>query len=175
MFTTQRLCSSGEAAPVYHPWLKWTILTTFKIIFLCYINTHLPSRLECQQRSLNWNTPFILDNLIGYCHPGDMLIKVLSWFCLERDRGGPSTCVQKLGSSLIQQASERQRSSLRWAPGQLFEIPEVLICLACQASSSWPCIGWDLICWLPAIFLPAILIPACASSSPAFLMMYSAY
>ena len=25
------------------------------------------------------------------------------------------------------------------------------------------------------IFLPAILIPACASSSPAFLMMYSAY
>ena len=26
-----------------------------------------------------------------------------------------------------------------------------------------------------SIFLPAILIPACASSSPAFLMMYSAY
>ena len=25
------------------------------------------------------------------------------------------------------------------------------------------------------IFLPAILTPACASSSPAFLMMYSAY
>ena len=25
------------------------------------------------------------------------------------------------------------------------------------------------------VFLPAILIPACASSSPAFLMMYSAY
>ena len=25
------------------------------------------------------------------------------------------------------------------------------------------------------IFLPAILIPVCASSSPAFLMMYSAY
>ena len=25
------------------------------------------------------------------------------------------------------------------------------------------------------IFLPAILIPACVSSSPAFLMMYSAY
>ena len=33
-------------------------------------------------------------------------------------------------------------------------------------------------CLLPSqlvIFLPAILIPACASSSPAFLMMYSAY
>ena len=28
--------------------------------------------------------------------------------------------------------------------------------------------------WL-LIFLPAILIPACASSGPAFLMMYSAY
>ena len=25
------------------------------------------------------------------------------------------------------------------------------------------------------IFLPAVLIPACASSSPVFLMMYSAY
>ena len=28
---------------------------------------------------------------------------------------------------------------------------------------------------LPGIFLPPILIPACASSSPVFLMMYSAY
>ena len=52
---------------------------------------------------------------------------------------------QKLGSSLIQQASERERSSLRWAPpGQLFKISEVLICLACQVFSSWPCHGWDL-------------------------------
>ena len=33
--------------------------------------------------------------------------------------------------------------------------------------------GW---CYLTlVIFLPTILIPACASSSPAFLMMYSAY
>ena len=28
---------------------------------------------------------------------------------------------------------------------------------------------------LVMVFLPAVLIPACASSSPAFLMMYSAY
>ena len=60
------------------------------------ISTHLPSRLECQQRGLNWNTPFILDNLIG-CHcPVDILIKVLSWFCLERDRGRPSTHVTEI-------------------------------------------------------------------------------
>ena len=35
-----------------------------------------------------------------------------------------------------------------------------------------------LLIFLPArllIFLPAVLIPACASSSPAFLIMYSAY
>ena len=141
-FTTQRLCSSGEAAPVKHSWLKWTtlnsyfskslIITTFRIIFLCSliglphlpkgsvpirafcvisffmlfmikvlravmcISMHLPSRLECQQRDLNWNTPFILDNLIGYHCPWDMLIKVLSWFCLERDQGRPSTHVTEI-------------------------------------------------------------------------------
>ena len=60
------------------------------------INTHLPSRLECQKRGLNWNIPFILDNLIGCRHPGDILIKVLSWFCLERDRGRPSTRVTEI-------------------------------------------------------------------------------
>ena len=64
-----------------------------------YINMHLPSRLEGQQRGLNWNTPFILDNLTGYHHPGDMLIKVLSWFCLERDRGRPSTRVTEIRES----------------------------------------------------------------------------
>ena len=60
------------------------------------ISTHLPSRLECQQRSLNWKTPCILDNLIGYRHLGDILIKVLSWFCLERDQGRPSACVTEI-------------------------------------------------------------------------------
>ena len=99
------------------------------------ISTHLPSRLECQQRGLNWNTPFILDKLIGYHHSGDILIKVLSWFCLERDWGSLLPVSQKLGSSLIQQAWERQRSSLRWAPVQLFEMPEVLICLDVRSSA----------------------------------------
>ena len=43
------------------------------------------------------------------------------------------------------------------------------------SSSSLSAIGWcDLHIW-GYWFLPAILIPACASSSPAFLMMYSAY
>ena len=60
------------------------------------ISMHLPSRLEWQQRGLNWNTPFFLDNLIGYHRWRDILIKVLSWFCLERDRGMPSTHVTEI-------------------------------------------------------------------------------
>ena len=96
---------------------------------MCF-SMHLPSRLECQQRGLNWNIPFILDNLIGFRRPADILIKVLSWLCLEI-REGLLPMSQKLGSSLIYQASERERSSLRWAPGQLFEIPEVRPDLPC--------------------------------------------
>ena len=52
--------------------------------------------LECQQRGLNWNTPFFLDNLIGYHRRGDIFIKLLSRFCLERDRGRPSTRVTEI-------------------------------------------------------------------------------
>ena len=43
------------------------------------------------------------------------------------------------------------------------------------SSSSLPAIRVVSSAYLRLIFLPAILIPACASSSPAFLMMYSAY
>ena len=113
------------------------------------ISRHLPSRLECQQRGLNWNTLFIQDNLIGYHSTGDILIEVLSWFCLDKS-GKAFFPYHRKGSSLIQQASERQRSSLRWVPGQLLEIPEVLICLASQVFSSRPSHGWDLVCWLLA-------------------------
>ena len=63
------------------------------------ISMHLPSRLECQQRGLNGNTPFILDNLIGYHRPADILTKALGWFCLERDRGRPSTRVTEIRES----------------------------------------------------------------------------
>ena len=43
-------------------------------------------------------------------------------------------------------------------------------------SSSLSAIGWcHLHIWGYWYFSPAILIPACASSSPVFLMMYSAY
>ena len=77
--------------------IRFFMLFMIKVLWavMC-ISTHLPSRLECQQRSLNWNTPFFLDNLIGYHSPGDILIKVLSWFCLERDPGRPSTRVTEI-------------------------------------------------------------------------------
>ena len=75
--------------------IRFFMLFIIKVLW-AVISTHLPSRLECQQRGLNWNTPFILDNLIGYRRPGDILIKVLSWFCLERDRGRPSVCATEI-------------------------------------------------------------------------------
>ena len=77
--------------------IRFFMLFMIKVLWavMC-ISTHLPSRLECQQRGLNWNTPFILDNLIGYRRLADILIKALSWFYLERDQGRPSTCVTEM-------------------------------------------------------------------------------
>ena len=77
--------------------IRFFMLFMIKVLWaIMCISMHLPSRLECQQRGLNWNTPFILDDLIGYHHPGNILTKVLSWFCLERDRGRPSTHVTEI-------------------------------------------------------------------------------
>ena len=78
--------------------IRFFMLFMIKVLWavMC-ISTHLPSRLECQQRGLNnWNIPFILDNLTGYRRPGDILFKVLSWFCLEREGLLPSTRVTEV-------------------------------------------------------------------------------
>ena len=59
-----------------------------------------------------------------------------------------------------------------WALSQLFQSPLKRL----FSSSSLSAIRVVLSAYLRLlIFLPAILISACASSSPAFLMMYSAY
>ena len=55
----------------------------------------------------------------------------------------------------------------------LFLLPSIFPNIRVFSSESALCIRWpDL---MLMIFFPAILIPAYASSSPAFLMMYSAY
>ena len=87
------------------------------------ISRHLPSRLECQQRGLNWNTPFILDNLIGYRHPGDMLIKVLSWFCLERGRGRPSAHVTEIREWSNTASIRKTESIFKVSAGAAFRNP----------------------------------------------------
>ena len=129
---------------------------------------HLANKLPAKEFKLKHS--FILNNLIKYHHLGNLLIKVLKWFLFGKRSGKAFLPVsEKLGSSPLRQASERQISSLRWAPGQLFEIPENLICLACQAFSSWPCHGWDLVSWpfrnpwkpdlpCPSGFLPYSLV-----------------
>ena len=60
------------------------------------INTFVKQTKMLAKRGLGWNTLLFLDNLIGSHHPEDILIKVLSWFCLERDRGKPSACVTEI-------------------------------------------------------------------------------
>ena len=55
----------------------------------------------------------------------------------------------------------------------LFLLPSIFPNISVFSNESSLCIRWpDL---MLMIFFPAILIPAYASSSPAFLMMYSAY
>ena len=63
-----------------------------------------------------------------------------------------------------------------WALSQLFHSPLWLSSRGFFSSSSLSAIRVVSSAYLRLlIFLPAILTPACASSSPAFLMMYSAY
>jgi len=62
-----------------------------------------------------------------------------------------------------------------WALSQLFHSPLALFQEAFEFLFTF-CHKGGVICISEVIgILPAILIPACASSSPAFLMMYSAY
>ena len=52
----------------------------------CNESTHLSNKPECQQKSLNWSISFIPGPFVGYQHPGDLLIRVLSW-SLFSERG----------------------------------------------------------------------------------------
>ena len=64
-----------------------------------------------------------------------------------------------------------------WALSQLFHSP-LSLSLSSRDSSSSSLSDRRVVSFAYLrllIFLPAVLIPACASSSPAFLMMYSAY
>ena len=63
-----------------------------------------------------------------------------------------------------------------WALSQLFHSPLSLSSRGFLALLHFLPWGWlSSACMRLLIFIPAILIPACASSSPAFLMMYSEY
>ena len=59
-----------------------------------------------------------------YHHLGNLLIKVLNWFLFGKRSGKAFLPVsQKLRSRPLRQASQRQISSLRWAPGAAFRNP----------------------------------------------------
>ena len=66
---------------------------------------------------------------------------------------------QKLGSSLLKQASERQISSLRWAPGAAFRN-------LWKPDPPWLCHGWDLVRRLPAIYSSLYFLNPCPYLPP---------
>ena len=54
----------------------------------CNGSTHLSNKPECQQKGLNWSISFISGPFIGYQHPGDLLVSILSWSLFsEREEG----------------------------------------------------------------------------------------
>ena len=53
---------------------------------LCNESTLLSNKPECQLKGLNGSISFIPGPLIGYQHPGDLLINILSW-SLFNERG----------------------------------------------------------------------------------------
>ena len=82
----------------------------------------------------------------------------------------PSICHEVVGLGSMILAFEC------WVLSQLFQSPLSLFIKRFFSSSSLSAIRVVLSAYLRLlIFLPAILIPAFASSSPAFLMMYSVY
>ena len=59
---------------------------TIKSIF-CNESTYLSHKPECQQKGLNGSISFIPGPFIGYQHPGDLLIRILSWRAGELSAG----------------------------------------------------------------------------------------
>ena len=71
---------------------------------------------------------------------GNLQIKVLNWFLFGK----------RSGKAFLPVSESIRKTDIIFkvsAGGQLFEIPENLICLACQAFSLWHCHGWDLMSW----------------------------
>ena len=104
--------------------IRFFMLFMSKVLWaVMRISTHLPSRLGCQQRGLNGNTPFILDNLIGYHRPAGILTKVLGWFCLERYRGRPSTRVTEIREWSNVASIRKTEIIFKVGPGAAFRNP----------------------------------------------------
>ena len=130
---------------------------------------HLANKLPSKEFELKHSFP--LNNLIKYHHLGNLLIKVLNWLLFGKRSGKAFLPVsEKLGSSPLRQASERQISSLRWEPVEAFRNlwkPD----LPCLSGSLLMTLSWvgsrelafsktpeNLICLARLVFFPMALL-----------------
>ena len=87
-----------------------TVLRMFRILMsiLCNESTHLSNKPECQQKGLNWSISFNPCPFIGYQHPGDLLVRVLSWSLFSERRAGELSAGNTRISSRANKNSSRK-------------------------------------------------------------------
>ena len=117
----------------------------FRIIMsiLCNEITHLSKKPECQQNV--WMEAFPSSGpFIGYQHPGDLLIRVLSWSSFsEIGAGELSAGNTRIRSRANKNNSRKRGEDTGWGRGRGQPGGSLILDgLACQVFSSWPHHGW---------------------------------
>ena len=113
---------------------------------LCNESTHLSNKLECQLKGLNWSISFIPGPFIGYQRPGDLLIRVLSWFSFSERGAGELSAGNTRIRSRANKNHSRKGGRIQGGVEAEANLGGSLILdgLACQVFSSWPRHGWGL-------------------------------
>ena len=116
----------------------------FRIIMsiLCNEITHLTKKPECQQNV--WMEAFPSSGpFIGYQHPGDLLIRVLSWSSFSERGAGELSSGNARIRSRANENSRKRGEDTGWGRGRGQPGGSLILDgLACQVFSSWPHHGW---------------------------------
>ena len=95
-------------------------------------------------KCLNGSISFIPGPLIGYQHPGDLLISVLSWSLFNERGAGELSAGNTRIHTRANKNSSRNGGGCRVGqrPRPTWRVPYVLDGLVCQGFSSCPRHGW---------------------------------
>ena len=80
-------------------------------------STHLSNKPECQQKGLNWSISFIPGPFIGYQHPGDLLVRVLSWSSSSERGAGELSAGNTRICSRANKNNSRKGEDTGWGRG----------------------------------------------------------